>query len=282
MDAILLFTGLIGLCISGWALKGYLQNTPALLSPTKKSVCEDEPSRGEPKEGKPTQYVTTEDYQLVLNRLSELERESYSPGMEEDANSQKATASGKQLIQTNVCLDTEAGISEEAIDREATNSDKWKEIFALQETYRIEREKEKEIDFEREQALFDVSQSYDDLLPEEFMEKEIDQRLIDNQLEEGEKLETYQDRMNQFATLTKEMLILRLEAANTQLKEQHERHQATLLSIIASLIDRLPGDVNLKSVAQASMVAASAEMSNDETETNRKIFQEMFYKNFGS
>ena len=60
-------------------------------------------------------------------------------------------------------------------------------------------------------------------------------------MRKGRIWKSYQERMSQFATLTKEVLVMRLESANAQLKEQQERHQASLLNIIATLIEKDAG-----------------------------------------
>lgn len=187
-----------------------------------------------------------------------------------------------------------AGAAVEAAGVLLANADPWNEIYALQQAYKQEREQETEVDYEREQALFDLSQGSDSrplvkLTPgdpdavrveEETQPREtVDRQLDDNRLEAGESLAGYHQRMNQFASLTKEMLMIRLDAANEQLRQQQEKYQASLLSIIASLIERTPADFNLQRIAQASLKMASAEQPFDEEQApNPTLFQEMFHQ----
>ena len=280
MDTILLVIGVVGLSISGWVLRGYFINTSPTLTPVGEPAVDDNSVQEEPGEEPPISYVTSEDHQLVLKRLAELEKGGHAPKVDENVNLFQPTGSEPSIPDSASRLETNLGSAEEP-------SDKWKEIFALQEAYKAEREKESDIDYEREQTLFDISQGYDGRFSERPVgerlteEEDTDQRLLDNQLEEGEDLAAYQERLSQFASLSKEMLIMRLEASDTLLREQQKNHQEALLKIIATLIERMPGDVNLKSIAQSSYVAASSEISNQDGETNRDNFQEMFFKAYG-
>jgi hypothetical protein len=98
---------------------------------------------------------------------------------------------------------------------ENNGQDRWKEFFSLQEAYKQEWDRELAIDYEREQTLFDIAQGYTGQMYGLETEDELDQKLQDNRFEEGENLESYQERMKQFASLTKEMLIMRLASADT-------------------------------------------------------------------
>ncbi|CCH57592.1 hypothetical protein BN8_p06785 (plasmid) [Fibrisoma limi BUZ 3] len=278
MDTILLIIGIIGFSISVWVLRGYLINTPSALT-KKDQIDKGEPEQTSNNAAEPVTYVTLEEHQKVLARLAELERGSES--------------ASKPILQTDPAMSTPGAgrIGEkdknDISSAEPEVSEAWQKIFALQEAYRRERERERETDYEREQSLFDLSEGFDGQfspntnqlpLPEE---ERMNQRLLDNQLEDGEALDVYQARMNQFAQLTKEVLVTRLDVFDKQLREQQERHQAMLLTIIRSLIDKTPGDANLKSVVQSSYVAASKEISNEDSEPNRISFAEMFSQHVG-
>ena len=286
MDTILLVVGVVGLSVSGWYLRGYFLNTPSVLTPSEIST-ESQSDQSASSQEVPMNYVTSEEHQGVLARIAELEKNGYSPRVEPDGQPDQPLQPTPVAALQPGNLTGEQGLAAGIKSEEPEMSDAWKEIYALQQAYRLEREKENDIDYEREQTLFDMSQGYDGKRPSQAIESdfqeedELGQRLQDNLLEDGEELDVYQERMNTFATLTKEMLIMRLDAADRQLREQQEKHQATLLNIIASLIERMPGDVNLKNVVQSSFVAASSEISNEEGETNRNLFQEMFFQNVG-
>ncbi|MFD2935414.1 hypothetical protein [Spirosoma flavum] len=286
MDTILLVVGVVGLSVSGWYLRGYFLNTPSVLTPSEIST-ESQSDQSASSQEVPMNYVTSEEHQGVLARIAELEKNGYSPKVEPDGQPNQPLQTTSVAAPQPGNLPGEQGLVAGTKSEEPEMSDAWKEIYALQQAYRLEREKENDIDYEREQTLFDMSQGYDGKRPSQATESDfqeedhLDQRLQDNQLEDGEELDVYQERMNTFATLTKEMLIMRLDAADRQLREQQEKHQATLLNIIASLIERMPGDVNLKNVVQSSFVAASSEISNEEGEPNRNLFQEMFFQNVG-
>lgn len=286
MDAILLLIGVVGLSVSGWVLRGYFVSTPS-ASPSKEgettAVALD---TVESDKEKPITYVTSEEHHLVLARIAELEKGGYSLKVKENARIEPTEKARQQKSLTN-------GLGADQVTKEETKSegvelsDAWMEIYALQQAYKLERERESEIDYEREQVLFDLSQGYDgqfvENLPTAQMTEEelMNQRLLDNQLEEGQELAVYHERMSQVATLTKEVLITRLDERDRQLREQQEKHQAALLTIISTLIERMPGDVNLKSIVQSSYVAASKEIATDEGEANRVSFQEMFMQHIG-
>ena len=283
MDTILLIIGIVGFCICGWGLKGYLQNTPSASPSSDESASKLENETSEVTQESTTTYVTLEEHKLVLKRLAELEKGDYTPKAEDKATVQNPSLENLPSSQAIISTSEKDAVEPTSKD-EPLNSEQWKEIFALQEAYRKQREIEKEIDYEREQTLFDLSQGYDGkftgVSTRSYLSEEqlTDQRLLDNQYEEGEELGEYHKRVNQFASMTKEMLIMRLDASDRQLREQQEKHQAMLLTIISTLIERLPNDVNLKSVAQSSYVAASTEISNEEGEPNRNLFKEMFFE----
>lgn len=281
MDTILLVIGVVGLSISGWVLRGYFLNTPSVIPSADKQHRGSVVDRAESGQEKPITYVTSQEHQQVLTRLAELEKGGYSPTIKENGTGQPTDTTEPQASTTT---GSTASQEKETKADELELSEAWKEIYALQQAYRLEREKESEIDYEREQILFDLSQGYDGRFtessaPTELSEEDrMNQRLLDNQLEDGEELTLYQERISELATLTKEVLLTRLEEKDNQLREQQERHQAALLTIISTLIERLPGDVNVKSVVQSSYVAASKEISNEEGEANRVSFAEMFHQ----
>lgn len=283
MDTILLVIGVVGLSISGWVLRGYflLPTYPMQRHPAHEagSSLNQDDSEAEPV----TNYISSEEHQLVLQRLERLERAGLAPKVTQNGSltNGSQTAPDPDDVQETDKLTT-SGLPR---DLNATKDDVWEELFALRQAYEVQREKERDTDYSREETLFDLSESHNGISPDQLTgqvtsdEDELNQRLLDNQLEEGEDINQYHHRMNYFATLSKEMLVMRLEAAETQLREQQEKHQAYLLSIIASLIEKVPSDINLKHVAQSSFVAASKEISNEDGETNRENFQAMFYQN---
>ncbi|WP_018620807.1 hypothetical protein [Spirosoma luteum] len=284
MDVLILLIGVVGLSISGWVLRGYFVNVPPTSQ--QKPAPESEPDQDESQADLPkASYVSSEEHQQVLKRLEQLEKTGLTSKVEQDSVGPHDTISSTKDSRGGVNPETELAATDTTA--EDANSEKWKQIVALQEAYQRERQKERDIDYEREQTLFDVSQgpsgrigdwTNEDVLGDE---NETEQRMLDNQYQIGEDLESYQKRMSQFATLSKEVLIMRLESANTQLKEQQERHQASLLNIIATLIEKGPGDVNLKSIAQSSYATASSEITDDDGETNMENFQKMFHESFG-
>lgn len=283
MDTILLVIGVVGLSISGWVLRGYflpptypMQQLPAQEAG---SSLNREDLEAEPE----TNYISSEEHQLVLQRLDQLERVGLAP---------KVTQNGSLTNSSQRAPDPDDGQETDKLttsglprDLNATKDDVWEELFALRQAYEVQREKERDTDYGREETLFDLSESHNGISPNQLTdqgtsdEDELNQRLLDNQLEEGEELNQYHQRMNYFATLSKDMLVMRLEVAETRLREQQEKHQAYLLSIIASLIEKVPSDINLKHVAQSSFVAASKEISDEDGQTNRENFQAMFYQN---
>lgn len=285
MDTILLVIGVVGLSISGWFLRGYWINN--FSNPHPQPVDSTLESGSDPNEAGgdvlKTGYVSSEEHQQVIERLEQLERAGLTPKVAQSGNLTETIQPGPEAKQSSGPT-TEA---ENKAGEDDANVRKWLEIAQLQEAYQKEREKEKDIDYEREGNLFDLTQSYDGRVPggkaggigED--EDEVNQRLLDNQFEEGEDMNEYRQRMNQFAQLSKEMLVMRLEAAETRLREQQEKHQAYLLDIIGSLIAKVPSDVNLKSVVQSSFVAASTEITDEDGEENRLNFQKMFYQNVG-
>lgn len=282
MDTILLVIGVIGLSISGWVLRGYFLNGSSRLTSSEsaetdfESEEEDELSASES-----PSYVLSEEHQQVLLRLEQLEKMGVAPGVEQNGSLTHESAPAETVVMQTADLEKESTSQQSP----ALDSERWQEIFGLQDAYRQQREKEQDIDYEREQALFDLTQGFDGIRPllaqENDEEENTEQRFLDNRLEEGIPLDEYQERMSRFASLSREMLVMRLEAADIQLREQQETHQKSLLSIIASLIEKMPGDVNLKSVAQASFVAASTEISNVDGAANRENFQQMFFEQFG-
>ena len=249
-------------------------------SPAKKSNGgdNDQPEQPHPAETQLTGYVSAYEHQQILRRLEQLEK----AGLGQSPVSNGSDSSVNDPVNSPASEDKtrDDELKKTVTDSEQETSVAWQEIFALQEAVKRERDKERDIDYEREEALFDLSQGYDGQSAAT-EEEQLNQRLEDNQLEPGEDLNDYQTRMSEFATLTKEMLLMRLEAADTQLKQQQEQHQAMLLGIIASLIEKMPGDVNLKNIAQSSFVAASTEISNEAGEANRVNFQKMFFNSFG-
>lgn len=279
MDTILLVIGVVGLSISGWFLRGYLMDTPSTQHPQPPESALESTSEpnGAGIDVPKTSYVSSEEHQQVIQRLEQLERAGLTSTVAQNGSLPKTTQPGPaQPAGPNTEAESPAG-------EDDVNARKWLEIAQLQQAYQKEREKEKDIDYEREESLFDLTQSHNGRVlggvGEE--EEEVNQRLLDNQLEDGEDMDEYRHRMNQFAQLSKEMLVMRLEAAETRLREQQEKHQEYLLNIIASLIAKVPSDVNLKSVVQSSFVAASTEISDEDGEENRVNFQKMFYQNFG-
>lgn len=288
MDTLILIIGVVGLSISGWVLRGYFVNVSPTSPSGQKPTLESETDQTKPVADLPTtNYVSLEDHQQVLQRLEELEKAGLPPKIDQNGSIHSNTVPILAPEADRGEADTELAINDNVINEEDLNSEKWKEIIALQEAYQKERLKEKEINYEQEQTLFDISQGYDgsmlDLATDSvtFGDEENEQRLLDNQYEIGEELDAYQERMSQFATLTKEMLIMRLESADALLREQQEKYQASLLNIIASLIEKVPGDINLKNIAQSSLDATSTDLANADGETNRENFQKMFYKSFG-
>jgi hypothetical protein len=274
MDTILLFIGVVGLSVSGWVLIGYFLNVP----PTPQPESEDS-QHSESEQEEANQYVTKKAHQSVLNRLAELERGPQTPKVSENGTLPKST--GTEPSPTVVSTEDHSNsLTESAETEESANSQKWHEIFVLQEALKAEQPKDKDVDFECEQVLFDLSQGYDNQPSNSHSELELNERFIENALEEGEPLTEYQQHMEKLASLTKEMLITRLEVTDRQLREQQERHQAALLSIITSLIGRIPGDINVKNVVESSFLADSEVIASQSTETNRNLFQEMFFKSF--
>lgn len=284
-NTILLVISVAGLSVSGWYLRGIVLNTPPPPAKVRKPYpvvesSEEDLVEQESRDVHPISYVTSDEHQLVLDRIAELERGGSNPKVEGTSSPDVATSSEAKPLPSGDSPEAEPLRENEDGTKDGLSVDNWKEIFRLQEEYRVQLENEKDTDYLREQVLFDLSQSLDGQSPGLSQEERADQLLLDNQLEEGESLEVYQERMGKFASLTKEVLIMRLEESDAKLKEQYEKHQQNLLEIIASLIKQIPGDVNLKAVAQASFVDASSEISNLEGEGNRNIFQSMFQKNF--
>ncbi len=283
MDTILLVIGVVGLSISGWVLRGYflpptypMQQLPAQEAG---SSLNREDSEAEPA----TNYISSEEHQLVLQRLDQLERVGLAPKVTQNGSLTNGHRTGADP--DDVQVTDELSTSDLPRDLNAAKDDVWEELLALRQAYEVQREKERDTDYGREETLFDLSESHNGISPNQLTdqgtsdEDELNQRLLDNQLEEGEELNQYHQRMNYFATLSKDMLVMRLEVAETRLREQQEKHQAYLLSIIASLIEKVPSDINLKHVAQTSFVAASKEISDEDGQTNRENFQAMFYQN---
>ncbi|MVM42219.1 hypothetical protein GO730_38600 [Spirosoma sp. HMF3257] len=267
MDTILLIIGVLGLSISGWVLRGYFLEMPKSSQP-ESNIGQDFESEQE----ESNQYVTKETHQHVLNRLAELEHSIQNTKVSETGTLPKSTGTEQTPTPIKVENQTETSQPEESL-----HSQKWQEIYALQEAFKAEREKEKSIDYEREQMLFDISQGY----ASNQSEVAIDQQLIENTLEEGEVLDDYQKRIQKLASLTNEMLTTRLEVADRQLREQGDQYQATLLAIIKSLINRIPGDSNVKSLIETRFEAESEATAGQENGPNKSIFHEMFYKNIG-
>lgn len=282
MDTILLIIGVVGLSISGWVLRGYfLPPTHPTQHPTTQEAGS---GLNQNDSEKPvTSYISSAEHKLVLQRLELLEKAGPTPKVVQSDN----LTNGPRVAPDSDDVQETDESSGSGLPKgvNATKDDVWKELSALQQAYEAQREKERDTDYGREEALFDLSESHNGISPNQLTgqatsnEDELDQRLLDNQLDEGEEFNLYHQRMNHLATLSKEMLVMRLEAADTQLREQQEKHQAHLLSIIASLIEKAPSDVNLKHVAQSSFVAASREISNEDGQTNRENFQAMFLQN---
>ena len=278
IDTILLIIGVIGLSISGWVLRGYFLPSSAQL-PHRSDADDEEPSN-EPidaSESEPAGYVSFREHEEVLKRIELLEKTQQTSKTE--PGGEQPTLPAPDNSASNDSPD-QTGSSEPENPSEAET---WKEIYALQQAYRLQREKEKDVDYSREESLFDLSQGYNGRSPDRPLDEdeETEQRMQDNQLETGEEVDAYQQRISHFSSLSREMLVMRLEAADAQLLEQQTRHQASLLAIITSLIEKMPGDVNLKSIAQASFVAASAEISDEDGAENRANFQRMFNQSFG-
>ena len=282
MDTILLIIGVVGLSISGWVLRGYFLPP---IHPTQHPPAQEAGSslNQDDSEEPVTSYISSEEHKLVIQRLELLEKAGLAPKVVQNGNQTNDARITPDL--DDVQETDESSRSGLPKDVNATKDDVWEELSALRLAYAAQREKERDTDYGREETLFDLSESYNGISPDQLTgkvtsdEDELNQQLQDNLLEEGEELNLYHQRMNHLATLSKEMLVMRLEAADTQLREQQEKHQAYLLSIIASLLEKVPSDVNLKHVAQSSFVAASKEISNEDGQTNRENFQAMFLQN---
>lgn len=300
MDTILLIIGVVGLSSCGWVLRGYFINTLAAPYPLSKFSVDSEPDQEEPVDDPLiTNYVSTQEHQLVLKRLDELERAGLTPKVEQNGNLPNKTSAIPAYDSDSGQMTSKSVESNSTVGEEDDREQKWKEIAALQEAYQKEREKERDIDYGREEDLFDLTQSYDGrspgkyrtakqpavvaagTIPLEAIDEEMDQRLLENRLEEGEDMDQYRQRLDQFATLSREILVMRLAAADTQLREVQETHQRQLLSLITAIIEKVPADVNLKSLVQSSFVSASTEISNEDGEPSRINLQNEFYKAWG-
>lgn len=283
METAILMVGVVGLTVSGWFLRGYLIDNPSAIQPTPLRVAGEKIEVGGPEilaDGPTSSSISSEEVLEIRQRLTTLEKLGYAPKVEPAPVVDTALSQPTEAVSVAESVPVETVTAPE-VDSQV-DSPRWEEIADLQRRYLEARAKEEHIDYQWEETSlnFDLNQSYNGRAPgtlsDEEQDQAIDQRLEDNLLEEGERVEDYQKRLDEFASLTKEILTTRLDKYNQELREQQEQHLSEMKALIASMLKQAPTDGNWKRVAESSFVAASAEISDVDGEPVRTNFQEFF------